>query len=31
MEDLPTCKEVIEWTVAGAQELVETLSKKFIS
>lgn len=31
MKDLPTCKEVIEWTVAEAQELVETLSKKFIS
>jgi NAD(P)H-dependent flavin oxidoreductase YrpB (nitropropane dioxygenase family) len=31
IKDLPTCKEVIERTVAEAQKLVETLREKFIS
>jgi NAD(P)H-dependent flavin oxidoreductase YrpB (nitropropane dioxygenase family) len=31
IKDLPTCKEVIERTVAEAQKLVEALREKFIS
>ncbi len=31
MQDIPTCKEVIERTVTEAQELVETARKKFVS
>jgi len=31
MQDLPTCKEVIERTVAEAQELVEAVRKKITS
>ena len=31
MRDIPTCKELIERTVAEAQELLESVSKKVIS
>jgi len=31
MQDIPTCKEVIERTVAEAQELVETVRGKLTS
>jgi len=31
IKDLPTCKDVIERTVAEAQELIEAVRKKFIS
>jgi nitronate monooxygenase len=31
MKDIPTCKELIERTVAEAQELLESVSRKVIS
>jgi nitronate monooxygenase len=31
IQDIPTCKEVIERTVAEAQEWVEAARKKFVS
>jgi nitronate monooxygenase len=31
IQDIPTCKEVIERTVAEAQQLVEAARKKFVS
>jgi len=31
MKDIPTCKEVIERTVAEAQELLETIKERITS